>query len=282
MKLKTLFCTLILSTFLVACGGEDTPEEFGETLFEHLKNGDKEAFVALSVNEEDFYWMVSQKNKAENTNNTPSPSELKREVTNLKRKISKNIDEIIAYGKMNGGWDNATLVDVEGTLNESFINKMDLFLHIDIEGKQYRVKFDDLLMSERGWVMFDKPRWLGLSYDPQFDKLIGEKLSIKPNNVFVSCKTPLDVTSLDILLRGKNNDSEVSEFLNSGKCTTNKSASQVTVTIEELGEYTMSAKDKFAKGEAEFPFEKIKISFEIDGQQKSGWTYTRWLASQAQ
>jgi|GEM_PF-3433103 len=282
MKLKALFCTLILSTFLVACGGEDTPEEFGQTLFEHLKSGDKEAFVALSVNEEDFYWMVSQKNKAENTNDTPSPSELKRDVTRLKRKITQNIDEIIAYGKMNGGWDNATLVDVEGTLSESFVNKMDLFLHIDIAGKQYRVKFNDLLMSERGWVMFNQPKWLGLSYDPKFDELIGEKFNIQPNNVFVSCKTPLHVTGLDILLRGKNNDSEVSEFLNSGKCTANKSASEVTVTIEELGEYTLSAKELYSKGQGEFPFEKLKINFEIDGQKKSGWTYVRWLADQAQ
>ena len=87
---------------------------------------------------------------------------------------------------------------------------------------------------------------------------------------------------LNILLRGKSNNAEVTEFLDSGKCTANKSASAVTVTIEELGEYTLRAKELYSKGQGEFPFEKLKINFEIDGQKKSGWTYTRWLAEQAQ
>lgn len=283
MKLKTLFCASIISTLLVACGGTEDPESFGKHLFEKLQSGDKEAITSLSMNEDDFYWMISKSNEAENTSQSPRPSEVEQNANKIKRKVTKSVGDILSYGKMHGGWENASLVKVEVKEREALgVEGADIYLHVEMNEKQYRVLFDDLLKADRGWVMSDNPRWLGLSYDPQFDKLIGEKLAVKPNNVFVSCKTPLHVTGLDILLRGKNNDSEVSKFLNSGKCSTNKSSSAVTVTIEELGEYTMSAKEKFANNEAEFPFEKIKISFEIDGQQKSGWTYTRWLASQAQ
>lgn len=282
MKLKTLFCASIISTLLVACGGTD-PESLGKDLFEKLQSGDKDSITNLSINEDDYYWLISKTNEAKASSKSPTPSEVEKKVKKTKRKVTKNVGDILSYGKMHGGWENASLVKVEVKAKETKgIEGADIYLHVEMNEKQYRVLFDDLVNTDRGWVMSDSPRWLGLSYDPQFDKLIGEKLSVKPNNVFVSCKTPLNVTSLDILLRGKNNDSEVSEFLNSGKCSTNKSSSAVTVTIEELGEYTMDAKRKFANNEAEFPFEKIKISFEIDGQQKSGWTYTRWLASQAQ
>ena len=282
MNFSKTLGALSVSALLVACGGTEDPKAFDERLFEQLKQGQSEAIIELNANADDYYWLISEDNKQKATSKKPSPQEVSQRVAKQKRKTSEAVNEIIAYGKMNGGWDNATLAKVEFDELEEGDLKQDITLHIDIDGKQYRVLFDDVASTDRGRVLTDDPRWLGLSYDPKFDELIGEKLNIKPNNVFVSCKTPLHVTSLDILLRGKSNNAEVTEFLNSGKCTANKSASAVTVTIEELGEYTLRAKELYSKGQGEFPFEKIKINFEIDGQKKSGWTYTRWLADQAQ
>ena len=280
MNFSKTLGVLSASILLVACGSSEDPQAFGEDLFDKLKQGQSEAIIELTANEDDYYWMVSEKSKEGEASKKPSPAEVSQHVAKQKRKVKKAIDEIIAYGKMNGGWDNATLAKVEfDELGDDF--SQDITLHIEIDEKQYRILFDDVASTDRGHVLADDPRWLGLSYDPQFDKLIGEKLGIKPNKVFVSCETPQYVATLDILLRGKSNNSEVTQFLNSGKCSANKSSSAVTVTSEELGEYTYSSQKNYFNKKAEFPFEEIKISFEIDGQSKSGWTYVRWLADQA-
>ena len=279
LKITAVLCA---SASLIACGGGNDPQAFGEDLFDKLKQGQSEAIVELNANEDDYFWLISNSNKREGIVKKPSPQDVAKRVAKQKRKVEKAVYEIIAQGKMNGGWDSATLTKVEFKDTEADDVTQDITLHIDIDGKQYRILFDDVAFTDRGHVLADDPRWLGLSYDPQFDKLIGEQLTISPNTVFVSCKTPLNVLSLDILLRGKSNDAEVTELLNSGKCSSHKSPSAVTVTIEELGEYTFSSQQKYFKKQAEFPFEQIKINYEIDGQKKSGWTKVVWLADQAQ
>ena len=119
MKLKKLFCASIISTLLVACGGTEDPESLGKDLFEKLQSGDKDSLTNLSMNEDDYYWLISKSNEAQNTSKSPKPSEVEKEVKKTKRKVTKSVGDILAYGKMHGGWENASLVKVEVKPKES-------------------------------------------------------------------------------------------------------------------------------------------------------------------
>ncbi|AOE50536.1 hypothetical protein [Kangiella sediminilitoris] len=255
---------LLIPFLLVACGG-NTPESFGETVFSHLKSNNDEELLDLTANKDDYFALIAERNKTSEEQVNPTPADVERLTRKNQRKVKKGINDIIAYGKMNGGWDDALLVDVEVKQSEKSPSEADVYLRVQISDKHYRVLFDDLAKSERGWVMTDNPRWIGLVYDPQYDTLIGKELTINANGGFLSCKTAKDLGYAQIM--AKADPEAVMKMIDDKRCMLVKMESGMTATIEELGDYHSDN----VNDPSRYPFSYVKVKFEHDGQQYSQW-----------
>lgn len=268
-KLRMVW-VLLTTLLLVACGG-NTPESFGETAFSHLKAQNIEELNNLAANEDDYFSLIAERNKTSEEQINATPKDVEQIARKNQQKVNKSIDDIIAYGKMNGGWDDASLVKVEVKQSEKEPNEADVYINVDMNGKHFRIMFDDLAKADRGWVMTDNPRWVGLVYDPKFDKLLEQTRTIPAGENFLSCKTSDDLGFVELMV---NNDPEaVFKLIDENKCMLKQLEADMTVTIDELGSYTSG----YSKGKSDYPFGHVKVSFEIDGQQHSQWVLSDWV-----
>ncbi|MBD3668054.1 MAG: hypothetical protein HUJ16_08850 [Kangiella sp.] len=262
-KLRMVW-VLLTTLLLVACGG-NTPESFGETAFSHLKANNVEELNNLAANEDDYFSLIAERNKTSEEQINVTPKDVEQIARKNKQKINKSIDDIIAYGKMNGGWDDASLVKVEVKQSENEPNEADVDIHVDLNGKHYRIMFDDLAKADRGWVMTDNPRWIGLVYDPQYDSLIGKEQTINANGGFLSCKTAEDLGYAQLM--AKADPEAVMKMIDEKRCMLVKVESEMTATIEELGDYYSDNLNDPSR----YPFSHVKVKFEYNGQQYSQW-----------
>lgn len=264
MNKLRMACVLLTTLVLVACGG-NTPESFGETVFSHLKAQNIEEINNLAANEDDYFSIIAEHNKSSEEQINATPKDVEQIARKNQQKVNKSISDIVAYGKMNGGWDDASLVKVEVKQSEKEPNEADVDIHVDLNGKHYRIMFDDLAKADRGWVMTDNPRWIGLVYDPQYDSLIGKEQAINANGGFLSCKTAEDLGYAQIMVKA--DPEAVMKMIDEKRCMLVKMESGMTVTIEELGDYHSDNLNDPSR----YPFSYVKVKFEYNGQQYSQW-----------
>ncbi|GHG61454.1 hypothetical protein GCM10010919_05920 [Alishewanella longhuensis] len=271
--MKTLLVIIALS--LSACSKTSNPEDFGKEIFLLLKSQNMDKLSALAPTEDDFYLMLAKRNEHSNEFAGLTPSEIAKHAALLKSEIKNNTEEIISFGKLHGGWNSSSLekVDVrhfdDQHKSSEYSSSAAIVLHINFNSKRYKIVFNNLVRAERGWFIMEPPKWAGLEYDPQFEKLLGKTTKLHRGQL-LSC---LDLDSLIIVEAIHAVESErhnVIKLFKEGKCDITELSTGLTVTIIELSKHYSS---DYLKGKSKVPFDYIKISYELDGKKQDKWTF---------
>lgn len=139
-----------------------TVQELGEAFFLTVKNNDKTLIETSLPSKQDVIDIMggfkgSEKQKKDI---------LKRSEDNTKqirRNSISSIKEIINKGKKNGiDWSQCSYSNsILKVKKENNIEFASLLIHFQYNNQTYSLKIPECIKSERGWLIFDKPKWIG-------------------------------------------------------------------------------------------------------------------------
>lgn len=264
---------IIIAFALSACSNKDNPEEFGKEVFKLLKAQNMDKLSALAPTEDDFYLMLAKRNEHSNELAGLTPSEIAKHVAHLKNEIKNNTEEILSFGKLHGGWDGASLekIDIkhfdEQQKSSEYSSSAVIDLHINFNSKHYKIVFNSLARAERGWLIMEPPKWAGLAYDPQFERLLGKTTKVH-SAAFLACSDLSTLGFVEAMHAVEIVRQSIVEIFEEDKCTISELTSELTVTIVELDK---SYSSDYLKGKSDLPFNYVKVSYELNGKKQSQW-----------
>ncbi|MCK5056375.1 MAG: hypothetical protein KAT34_06960 [Candidatus Aminicenantes bacterium] len=165
---KLLRIIMVLSFFLLtlSCGisieKNDTPEQFGELIFNTLKSNDIEKFSNYIPTQEDFKKLLVQSSYDEETK--------KKSLAGCSEIIKKMNEELIEdftsvrreAEKAGIDWSKTKFVRVEYEVEKKDdIEIVDIYIIFTYIGLSYKIKLDDCVKSHRGWLPNGYISWEG-------------------------------------------------------------------------------------------------------------------------
>lgn len=139
-----------------------TVQELGEYFFLAVKKDDKSLIETSLPSKQDVIDIMGDFNGTEKE----KKDILKRSEDNTKQ-IRHNsiiaIQEIINKGKKNGiDWSQCSYSNsILKVKKENNIEFASLLINFQYNNQTYSLKIPECIKSERGWLIFDKPKWVG-------------------------------------------------------------------------------------------------------------------------
>lgn len=139
-----------------------TVQELGESFFLAVKNDDKTLIETSLPSQQHVIDIMGGFNGSEKE----KKDILKRSEDNTKlirRNSINSIQEIINKGKKNGiDWSQCSYSNsILKVKKENNIEFASLLIHFQYNSQTYSLKIPECIKSERGWLIFDKPKWVG-------------------------------------------------------------------------------------------------------------------------
>lgn len=150
----------IIAQFLIicclsACSGPHRAEEFGAELFEAIRENDQDRFDSLILTEADVedFLRTSDYDESEK-------EKVRRNLIGYKIpawKVHSKSELRKLHGKMGQlglNWEEA---QVDSTVIDLSKNKAkaDIFIHFHVDTARFKIKADDCIRADRGWVIMD-------------------------------------------------------------------------------------------------------------------------------
>lgn len=140
----------------------ETPDDLGESFLKAVKNSDPKYI-------ETFFPSVAD--VVEIMNSFEGNEEEKKQILNncdkntkdIRRNAFHSIDEIKRKGSNNGiEWKEVTFSTSElSTRKENNIEFAKLTIYFNFAGELYKLEIPECIKSDHGWLIFDKPKWIG-------------------------------------------------------------------------------------------------------------------------
>lgn len=140
----------------------ETPDDLGASFLMAVKNNDPKYIEA-------FFPSVSD--VVEIMNSYEGDAEEKKQILNncdkntkdIRRNALHSIDGIRSHGNKNGiEWKGVTFSTSElSTRKENNIEFAKLTIYFNAGGNLYKLEIPECIKSDQGWLIFDKPKWIG-------------------------------------------------------------------------------------------------------------------------
>jgi hypothetical protein len=140
----------------------ETPDDLGASFLMAVKNNDSKYVEAF---------LPSVADVAEIMNSYEGNEEEKKQILNnsdkntkdIRRNALRSIDEIRSKGNKNGiEWKEVAFSTSElNTRKENNIEFAKLTIYFNSGSNLYKLEIPECIKSDRGWLIFDKPKWIG-------------------------------------------------------------------------------------------------------------------------
>jgi hypothetical protein len=270
---------LIPFIFLSACSDKESPEHFAEEVIELLQENNTAGVIDLIISEEDallFYSEMPSKKQM-------TPERFREQGKKQRAKTVKYINEISDYGKMNGGWDSAEIVNIDVSYKEANNNAVvsniaDIDIFVKLKEKTFEISLNDVLRSKSGWALYNEPRWRGLKHDPKYDVILGSELSLDQTTNIVLCSTEDDAQLVNNMLTSDywtydESKKRFTELVNENRCFSKEFALNTSFTVIKNGKYRRENND------LGYPFHVVKIDIS-NASSNPQWTSNRHVFAQ--
>jgi len=170
MRDSRLLLYLVAAAFvtLPGCGGPDyeTPRDLADAVVGALARGDRAAFDAAFPTEQDIRGLADQGNEEFRKE---VAKDIEAFVERGMKRIAKDRERswgVVNKGIKEDGLDPKSLKieGVEYKVMERYgLKKSDIYVTLSAGAgdERYILKLDDCTPTDRGWLMFDSPRWRG-------------------------------------------------------------------------------------------------------------------------
>ncbi|MDO8998438.1 MAG: hypothetical protein Q7W45_01640 [Bacteroidota bacterium] len=159
---KTASAQIDTKTMEPQKAAKSTIEELGETFFMAVSQNDKSHIESSVPSKQDVITIMTDFKGTEKE----KKDILKRSEENTKqirRNALTSIDEIINKGKKNGiDWSKCSFSNSELKVKkENNIEFCELLINFQYNNETYKLRIPECIKSNRGWLIFDKPKWVG-------------------------------------------------------------------------------------------------------------------------
>lgn len=168
-KLKLLRIIMVVSFFLLSlsCGTSieknDTPEQFGEMIFNTIKSNDIEKFSKYITTREDFE-KILVRSSLDEEKKKKSLAEGFDKLKGLNEELIEDFTSVRKEAEKDGiDWSKTKFLRVEHEIEkEDNTESFDIYIIFTYIGLSYKIKLDDCVKMHRGWLLADdNMRWQG-------------------------------------------------------------------------------------------------------------------------